>query len=78
MKEILIYIHEKDVTTVYKKIQTLIPFLRWKTISIGNCGWLSPDYWWYVYVPMRNDEWKRFATWLNESEIDICNDSSIL
>lgn len=60
------YVHEKDVTTVYRWLQEFIPSKRWKTISIGWCGWSNaPDCWW-VRVPLTPNESGAVIDWLED------------
>lgn len=68
-----LFVHEKDVTTIYKKLQELLPAYRWDKISIGYCGWVNaPDCWW-VRFPVKNSVRRELIEWIDTQGFDIYN-----
>ena len=71
------FVHEDDVTKLYRKLQDTFPATRWDKISIGHCGWANaPDCWW-VRFPAKTDERKEIVDWVIESGIELYNPSLI-
>lgn len=68
-----LFVHERDVTTIFQKLQNeLSPFV-WDKISIGNCGWASaPDCWWMRF-PVTIEQRRDLVDWILENEFDIYN-----
>lgn len=62
-----IYVHEKDVTKLIKKVQEMLPPCRWDTISTGWCGWDNGLYWWWFRVPLRRKEREVFVEWIQDN-----------
>lgn len=72
-----LYAHEKDVTTIVKKIQDTIPALRWSTISIGDCGWANAMDCWWIEAKVDHDEKVEIVDFVKENEIELYNPALI-
>lgn len=73
-----LFVHEADVTMIYRKLQESLPAHRWGKISIGYCGWVNaPDCWWMRF-PVKNDTRKELIEWICEQGFDIYNPELIV
>ena len=59
-----VFIPEEAIIPLYKKAQEVIPYGRWHTISIGNCGWVSDPDMWFFRVRVNEDEARKLRRWM--------------
>lgn len=64
-----VFLHEKDVTKVYKRLQVSTPSWRWDDISIGWCGWANADDCWWLRTKLKPKEIKALVDWIFEEGI---------
>ena len=76
--EFELFVHEKDVTTLVKYLQTKLSVFRWDRISIGWCGWANAMDCWWLRVKLNAEERREFVKWIKKEGIDIYNEKLIV
>lgn len=69
-KRVYIYVHEADVTKVYKKIQDTTGLL-FADLGVGDCGWKNaPDCWWICFRGTKKQR-EEIMQWIDRESVEL-------